>query len=187
MAESFSRYSRYYCNSQKSEIHYLQTQEKKMKKQTSRFLSFLLLASVGLLGIIISGCHRCDCDPWCGNCSKKPVPCCECPFDCCECAFDEIIASFEFDIDMKDPETRQKLFQTTRLDFPDSVIWESAKFRQTGVTHAHKDHMFSGEARMTREDFDKVFAEFTFARPFGFGGVPEHYYMRLFECPCRNL
>ena len=160
-----------------------------MKKKTSRFWScFLLLASVGLLGVIIILCWQCCDDPWCKICGQKRVPCCECPFDCCECNDEAcaIIASFELDIDMSDPEIRQKLFQTTRLDFPDSVVWERAYFRQTGIGFAAKDHMFRGEARMTREDFDKVFAEITFPRPFGFSGVPDHYHTGFFQCPCGN-
>jgi len=160
-----------------------------MKKQKSCFWGFLLLVSVGLLGIvIISVCNPCF-DPWCESCRPKPVvSCCECPFNCCECNDEPcvVIASFEFNIDMNDPENRQKLFQVTRLDFPDSVVWESAEFRQSGSGYADKDFMFMGKARMTREDFDKVFAEITFARPFGFGGAPNHYHQRLFECPCRN-
>jgi len=155
------------------------------------FWGFLLLASVGLLWIIaITVGHRCQ-DQGCRRCNP-PVSCCECPFDCCDCALDEgdgantHIITFEIDLDMNDPENRQKLFQTTRLEFPDSVVWESAKFSQWGSNHTHPSFTFRGEAKMTREEFDKVFAGISFTDR-NYGGAswrPEHYYQAYFDCPC---
>ena len=142
------------------------------KKQTAHFWSFLLLA----MGIIaIPGC-------W------QVVTCCDCPFGCCGCTLETTdvpntpIIPFTRTLDMNDPENRQKFFQLTRLEFPDSVVWESAHITYNPIPQ----HIFRGAARMTRKDFDTIFAGIPFREYGDHIGSHEHPYYGTVDCPGNN-
>ena len=89
---------------------------------------------------------------------------------------------FAHKLDMNDPLNRQKFFQLTNLDFPDSVVWEEAHITYNPIPQ----HIFDGSATMTRKDFDAVFSKVTFREWGDHIGSPDHPYQGTADFPRSN-
>ena len=92
------------------------------------------------------------------------------------------VVSFQNTIDMNDPVNRQRLYQLTRLEFPDSVKWENAQITYNPIPQ----HLFSGSAKMTRKDFDTAFAKVTFRECEDHIGSLDHPYQGTAQYPRSN-
>lgn len=89
------------------------------------------------------------------------------------------IVPFENTLDMNDPLNRERLKQLTKLDFPDTVKWESAKITYNPIPQ----HLFEGKARMTRKQFDEIFAKVKFREYGDHIGSPDHPYQGTADYP----
>ena len=92
------------------------------------------------------------------------------------------IIPFEYTLDMNDPVNRQKFLQLTNLEFPDSVQWENARITYNSIPQ----HIFEGSARMTRKDFDTIFAKVSFREYGDHIGSPDHPYHGTADFPRSN-
>ena len=92
------------------------------------------------------------------------------------------VVPFENSLDMNDPLNRERFKKLTKLDFPDSVKWEDAKI----VYNPIPQHLFHGQARMTRKEFDYVFGKIKFREYGDHIGSPDHSYQGTAPFPRSN-